>query len=402
MKFGLHLMLPNVPGMSDAETFHATLATASLGDKLGFHSLWCPESSFTKHWPTGSAPEVLLAAVSQRTLRTRLGVIVRMQPKINHPARVAARLATLDLMSHGRVDWVVGEPLSRAEKNAYGFAPDQDGDASWTAATHECAKMLSQEPYLGVSGVSFAMEARNLVPKPSQKPHPPLWRSCASIEDVTRAGHAGVGAYIEVFLSPDEAAVWTNAYRTAMETSCTPLARRVTASIALLCPLLCHPDAEVAKRIGQEIVESRAEGRPSGWTAPTQDGFASHAAIEPLVERLAAYQASGVDQIVFLAPAQSKFGEPSSTLGLFSEFAMPRFIESAPTQEPPAWLLALEDRLAASIEDDDTAHVPVVEAYPLLSERLGVDSSKLRQDRSPMAAAVWRLQVGGPRTKDKG
>src|SRR6187401_3744742 len=124
MKFGIfyELQLPR-PWDGDAEhdLIQNALGQIELADQLGFDHAWEVEHHFLEEYSHSSAPEVFLAAASQRTRRIRLGHgIVLMPPGYNHPARVAERLATLDLVSNGRVDWGTGESASRAELEGFG------------------------------------------------------------------------------------------------------------------------------------------------------------------------------------------------------------------------------------------------------------------------------------------
>src|SRR3712207_1472899 len=81
-----------------------------LADRIGFDNVWEVEHHFLEEYSHSSAPEVFLAAASQRTKNIRLGHgIVQLPPSVNHPARVAERVATLDLISGGRVEMGTGE-----------------------------------------------------------------------------------------------------------------------------------------------------------------------------------------------------------------------------------------------------------------------------------------------------
>ena len=96
-----------------------------------------------------------------------------MPPPYNHPARVAERIATLDLVSAGRVEWGTGESASLAELGGFGVSV-QDKQPMWHEATREAANMMVMDPYPGYQGKYFSMPCRNVVPKPVQKPHPPI------------------------------------------------------------------------------------------------------------------------------------------------------------------------------------------------------------------------------------
>ena len=119
MKFGIfyehQLPRPWTPD-SEHELIQNALEQIEYADKIGIDYAWEVEHHFLEEYSHSSAPEVFLAACSQRTQRIRLGHgIVLMPPGYNQPARVAERIATLDLVSRGRVDWGTGESASRAE-----------------------------------------------------------------------------------------------------------------------------------------------------------------------------------------------------------------------------------------------------------------------------------------------
>src|SRR5262249_60828749 len=109
---------------AELRLFHEALDQVELADRVGIDYAWEVEHPFLEEYSPSSAPEVFLAAASQRSKRIRLGHgIVLMPPGYNHPARVAERVATLDLVSSGRVDWGTGESASRAELEGFGINP---------------------------------------------------------------------------------------------------------------------------------------------------------------------------------------------------------------------------------------------------------------------------------------
>src|SRR4051794_32540655 len=128
MKFGIFYehQLPR-PWEEGAELklFQDALDQVELADKLGIDHAWEVEHHFLEEYSHSSAPEVFLAACSQRTKNIRLGHgIVLMPPGYNHPARVAERIATLDLVSDGRVEWGTGQSSSRIELEGFQIDPE--------------------------------------------------------------------------------------------------------------------------------------------------------------------------------------------------------------------------------------------------------------------------------------
>src|SRR5438552_6643877 len=174
MKFGIFYehQLPR-PWASDDE--HRLLKDAldqvELADRLGIDYAWEVEHHFLEEYSHSSAPEVFLAAASQRTSRIRLGHgIVQLPQGFNHSARVAERIATLDLVSDGRVDFGTGESSSEAELGGFGIDPAAKR-ALWDEGTRVALRCLTETPFTGYAGDQLVMPPRNVVPKPFQKPH---------------------------------------------------------------------------------------------------------------------------------------------------------------------------------------------------------------------------------------
>src|SRR5438874_13348182 len=197
MKFGLFYehQLPQ-PWVEDGELrlYHQALDQIELADRLGIDYVWEVEHHFLEEYSHSSAPRVVPAACSQRTKRIRRGHgITLMPPGYNHPARVAERIATLDLVSDGRVEWGTGESSSRLELEGFGVGY-LEKRAAWEEAVRESARMLAMDPYPGYQGRFFTMPHRSIVPKSLQKPHPPLWVACSNRDTIKLAERLGIGA----------------------------------------------------------------------------------------------------------------------------------------------------------------------------------------------------------------
>src|SRR5918998_1546679 len=151
------------------------LDQVELADRIGFDYVWEVEHHFLEEYSHSSAPEVFLAAASQRTQRIRLGHgVVQLPPAVNHPARVAERIATLDLVSGGRVEFGTGESSSAAELGGFGVQRERKRE-QWHDAIDAITRMFVEEPFAGWDSPWLRMPPRNVVPKPLQRPHPPLW-----------------------------------------------------------------------------------------------------------------------------------------------------------------------------------------------------------------------------------
>src|SRR6202035_5057553 len=158
MKFGIFYehQLPRPWHEGDEHRiYQQALDQVELADRLGIDHAWEVEHHFLEEYSHSSAPEVFLAACSQRTRQIRLGHgIVLMQPGYNHPARVAERIATLDLVSNGRVEWGTGESSAVLELGGY-KVPVADKRPAWREAVEQCANILAMDPYPGFQGQYF-------------------------------------------------------------------------------------------------------------------------------------------------------------------------------------------------------------------------------------------------------
>ena len=227
------------------------LDQVELADKLGFDCAWEVEHHFLEEYSHSSAPEVFLAACSQRTKNIRLGHGINLTaPRYNQPARVAERVAMLDLVSGGRVEWGSGETGSLMEMAGFGIEPAQKG-AMWREAAEQIANMMTMSPYPGFQGEHFSMPTRNVLPKPKQKPHPPMWLACSRRDSILRAARNGMGALVFGFVTPEQAAVWVKEYYDIIKSDkCVPLGHAVNANFACLAGMSVHPDRDEAMRRG--------------------------------------------------------------------------------------------------------------------------------------------------------
>jgi alkanesulfonate monooxygenase SsuD/methylene tetrahydromethanopterin reductase-like flavin-dependent oxidoreductase (luciferase family) len=197
---------------SERRLLHDALEQIELADRLGFHRVWEVEHHFLEEYSHSSAPEVFLAAASQRTRNIRLGHgIVQTPPPFNHPARIAERIATLDLISDGRVDFGTGESSSEAELGGFGIDPVDKRDM-WREGLEVAVRCMTETPFAGHEGRFVSMPPRNVVPKPVQKPHPPLWVACSRRDTIRLAAETGIGALSFSFIDPEDARQWVEEY----------------------------------------------------------------------------------------------------------------------------------------------------------------------------------------------
>lgn len=404
MKFGIFYehQLPR-PWDEDAE--HRLLKDAldqiQLADELGFDYVWEVEHHFLEEYSHSSAPEVFLAAVSQRTSRIRLGHgIVQLPFNFNHTARVAERIATLDLVSDGRVEFGTGEASSEAELG--GFRIERaEKRAQWEEALDIVTRMFVETPFAGHESDNFSMPVRNVVPKPLQKPHPPLWVACSRRETIHLAATKGIGALSFSFVEPEEARLWVqDYYDTIASEACVPGGFAVNANLAVVLPMMCHRDEQTAIERGLDGAHffgyslghyyafgSHVPGRTNIWDEFQRNrdafGFSRPVAAQTgqvlgaklfqrgisslrgaigtpdqIRELLRTYAEVGVDQVIFVLQAgRNRHEHICESLELFAREVMPDLHEGEEEREK-----AKAERLAPAIEAALARRPPAREA----------------------------------------
>ena len=359
MKFGLFYehQLPQPWGEeSEQRLYQQALDQIELADGLGIDYVWEVEHHFLEEYSHSSAPEVFLAACSQRTKRIRLGHgITLMPPNYNHPARVAERIATLDLVSNGRVEWGTGESATAVEMGGFGVDPD-DKRAMWEEATREAANMLAMRPYPGFHGRWFDMPCRNLVPKAVQRPHPPMWVACSRRETIHLAARNGLGALTFSFLDPDQATKWVEEYYGIIKSEeCVPIGHTVNPNIAIVTGMSCHPDEAEAIRRGLDgfrffgyslgyyaLFGEHRPGRADLWERflqvkdqlPDNAGRGGIGTPDQLRAHLARYEKAGIDQVMFIQQSGTNRHEHiCQSLEVFAKHVMPEFKQRGEMRE---------------------------------------------------------------------
>src|SRR5581483_11565121 len=124
--------------------------------------------------------------------------------------------------------------------------------AMWEEGLRVALRCLTETPFTGFAGDYVTMPPRNVVPKPRQKPHPPVWVACSRRDTIHLAAQKGIGALTFAFIDPEEAEHWIADYYDTLERECVPIGDTVNANLACVTPFMCHPDEEAALRHGLE------------------------------------------------------------------------------------------------------------------------------------------------------
>jgi alkanesulfonate monooxygenase SsuD/methylene tetrahydromethanopterin reductase-like flavin-dependent oxidoreductase (luciferase family) len=196
---------PHPYGQREAEqrTYDEALEEIHLADKLGFNTIWCVEHHFRDGRSASSCSEAILGGLALSTEQIRLGFGVTLTPfGFIHPARLAEKVATVDLLSHGRVEWGTGRSTPM-EQVAFGVPTDDRSRDQWREAIEIVVAMWESELF-SYESENFSFPARIQIPKPYQDPHPPVWQAAASLTSAISAGELGLGLLSFALLQPVE------------------------------------------------------------------------------------------------------------------------------------------------------------------------------------------------------
>ena len=361
MKFGLFFELTTPKPWDDGaekKKFDEYMEQVVLADSLGLDHIWVTEHHFMEEYCHATAPEVLLAAAATKTRNIRLGHGVRhAPPKYNHPARTAEMAATLDLVSNGRVDMGFGSSGSEVELAAFSIPNDEKHAMSYEAI-EQIANMMAMEPFPGFDGEYFSMPARNVVPKPIQKPHPPFWLACSARPTIFEAGKRGMGAMCFSFLAASEAKEWIDEYYNLFKTECHPIAHTVNPNFNLFTGFGVHREEKVAcdrfldglrffqwslnhyyrggaHKPGRENLWERFQEEKIEILKTEHDEFVQRqiatsrsgiGSVEQVRQRLTDLEEAGVDEVTFIMQmGDNKHEHICESLELFAEEILPEF-----------------------------------------------------------------------------
>ena len=381
MKFGVfyELQCPRPWGQfTERDLYQNALTQVELADKLGYHYAWEVEHHFLEEYSHSPQPEVFLAAASQRTKNIRLGHGI-IQLTTNHPARVAEKVACLDLVSNGRVEFGMGEGASITELGPFERSMEEK-QAIWEDGVR-CVLPMFKDGGWQYDGPYFKFPLRNVLPKPLQKPHPPLWVACSQLETIELAGRCGIGALGFQFLSAEMAHAWVHAYYnsfTRRQQKLTDYASNC--NIAMVSYFMCAETDEEARRRADGVTffqfslayysGSRNRERPAPGTVSLWDEYEkwkrenpelAHRALtggligspETIRRKLRRFEASHVDQIILLNQAgKNKHEHICESLELFAKEVMPEFVGHE--TEHQAWKQSVLDGTTV-LEELDTS-----------------------------------------------
>jgi alkanesulfonate monooxygenase SsuD/methylene tetrahydromethanopterin reductase-like flavin-dependent oxidoreductase (luciferase family) len=233
---------PHPYGQREAEqkAYRDALEQIALADTLGFNGVWLVEHHFREGRSHCPSSEVVLGALSQITSNLRLGFGVTLTPfGFIHPARIAEKVATVDVLSGGRVEWGTGRSTPM-EQIAFGVDRERSR-ADWQEAIEIVVKMWEDE-YFEYESERFSFPRRMVTPKPFQDPHPPAWMAATSEGSSAVAGKLGMGLLSFSIMQPiEKMGEHIKQYRAAAEDP-TPITRVTTNQVSAYTLVHCVDD----------------------------------------------------------------------------------------------------------------------------------------------------------------
>ena len=253
MKFSMifEAQIVDTSRKSEFQIMHDCVEQAVLADEVGFDKVWAVEHHCLQWYAHMSAPETFLSFVAARTERIRIGHGVVCLPfRMNHPVKVAERVAMLDILSKGRVEFGVGKGGTPQEAGAFQTEIDDI-----PPQLEESARMIPEmwmNEYYEHHSETFDMPSRPILPKPHQEPHPPMYLACTRETTLNQAGEWGLGALVLGFGGPDDIAKKNEVYRAAIKrrTAESQIPRFPVEHLSALCPAIVLDDEQKARAIG--------------------------------------------------------------------------------------------------------------------------------------------------------
>ena len=244
MRFDLfyEAAMPPELGLSEAAVYAELLAQIELGERLGYGCAWLTEHHFLRGYSHASKPELLLAAAAARTRAIRLGHGIIPLP-LHHPVHVAERIATLDVLSGGRLEVGIGRGFSPRECAVFGaeMAASRDiTDESLDILLHS----FTRQPVTH-HGARYRLDALDIVPHVMQQPHPPLWTAAVSPQTYDWAAARGLGVlagpFKPWFMVKHDIARYLAVWRGA-----------AAPRVGMTLGVLCLADGQRARRIARD------------------------------------------------------------------------------------------------------------------------------------------------------
>lgn len=239
------------PSLDDHLVLQETMEQCILADEVGFDYLWFVEHHFLTGFSASPCPDLIYAALSQRTKQIRLGLGVVILP-YHHPNRVAERVAMLDHLSEGRVDFGTGRSAPY-ELTGMGIDP-RDSREMWEESLAMVPMIWGSDKF-SYEGKFWQVPERQILPKPYQNPHPPMWVAALQPSTYDIAADKGIGVLAFGSSAPSSLEPYVKAYKERVKNA-NPVGAFINDQWASSTLGICLEDDAEAKRLSAESLKN--------------------------------------------------------------------------------------------------------------------------------------------------
>ncbi len=357
MEFGIFIQMftPQSRRDVDPDAEHTALTNelelVQAADEAGFKYVWVTEHHFLDEYSHLSANDVILGYLAHATKRIHLGSgIFNPLAQVNHPAKVAERVAMLDHLSDGRFEFGTGRGAGSHEILGFlhrdGITDTNATKEMWEETIGEFAKMWTEDEYQGFEGKWWSLPPRKVLPKPWKKPHPAMWYAAGNTTSYAMAARKGLGVLGFSVGSIDELGPVMEAYKKEI-TNAEPVGAYVNDNIMVTSAAFVAEDRETAYNTALNSEMSylqsnvfryhdtfpRPEGVPA-WPglipSPTREqleGMAQSGSVigtpDDALEACRQWESAGADQLVF-GVGMTEQDEMLKTIRLMGEHVIPK------------------------------------------------------------------------------
>lgn len=339
MKFGLFHTVQWPEGSEQRDRMRESLTQAVHAEEIGFHSVWFTEHHFTRHGITADNLGIL-ANLACATERVRLGSAVSVLP-FHHPLRLAESAATVDLLSDGRLDFGIGRGYQWTEY--HGFDLDlADGADLFSESIDLITRAWTSEEPFNHQGANWQFEDVNVLPRPLQKPYPPIWSATASEAGLRRCAENGWNVMLPQGLALAAVGELVDTYKRALADvgqSYDP------SKLVVARALYVAKDDDTAHDEADDVYHAfRANvarlTAPPGGSAQNRNPFDTKVLRETALfgspatcaRMLLRLQEMGVEYVIlFVHLGGLKHSQIMQSMDMFAQEVQPRLAEAAPT-----------------------------------------------------------------------
>jgi alkanesulfonate monooxygenase SsuD/methylene tetrahydromethanopterin reductase-like flavin-dependent oxidoreductase (luciferase family) len=335
---------------SEHQTLLNELEYIRIADRLGFKYSWSAEHHFLDEYSHLSDSETFMAYALAQTERIHVGsAIFNITPPVNHPARIAERVAMLDHLGEGRFEFGTGRGSSSREVFGFGIDTMERTREMWDESLPEIVRMWDEDGY-SYDGRFFSMPTRRVVPKPYTDPHPPIWVAAGSPGTFERAGRRGIGVLCFTLGTPETLAPLIEDYKKAIEKA-EPVGDYINDNIMVTSEMVCLEDGDRARRLANANRANYHTGlvfhyldsfpRPPGFPVwpelppqPTVAELEAAAKVgltcvgdpDEVAKTIQRFEDVGADQLVFAATTTDiGMDDLRESYETFAKYLIPRF-----------------------------------------------------------------------------